>query len=207
NNGDWTEWVSGTNAALSSRVPGWDLPDRDVAIIDTATLGVSYASGLMNLCMAIGVNPASGEVSVVGTDGTNEKRFEPVINGVFLRVNLALVNPITRTNRLRDLNPHLDYITRSLPEAQRAQSLGDPRGIEWSSDGARAYITGMGSRNLIIVDANGNRVQPQSVELGEGPTGLALDEPRGRLYVWNRFSSSISVVDTSSRTVVANVAV
>ncbi|HEY0550498.1 MAG TPA: hypothetical protein VGF13_12920, partial [Verrucomicrobiae bacterium] len=207
NSGDWTEWVSGTNAALSSRVPGWDLPDRDVAIIDTSTFAVSYASGLMNLCMAIGVNPASGEISIVGTDGTNEKRFEPVINGVFLRVNLALVDPITRTNRLRDVNPHLDYITRTLPEPQRSQSLGDPRGIEWSSDGTRAYITGMGSRNLIIVNANGTRVQPQSVELGEGPTGLALDEPRARLYVWNRFSSSISVVDTSSGTVVANVAV
>src|SRR5436190_8963550 len=51
NNGDWTEWVSGTNAALSSRIQDWDLPDRDVAIIDTSTLAVSYASGLMNLCM------------------------------------------------------------------------------------------------------------------------------------------------------------
>ncbi len=207
NSGDWTEWVSGTNAALSSRIPGWDLPDRDVAIIDTTTLAVSYASALMNLCMAIGVNPASGEIAVVGTDGTNEKRFEPVLNGVFLRVNLALVNPITRTNRLRDLNPHLDYITRSLPEAQRAQSLGDPRGIEWNSDGTRAYITGMGSRNLIVVNASGDRVNPQPIEVGEGPTGLALDEVRARAYVWNRFSSTISVVDTIANAVVATVSV
>ena len=29
NNGDWTKWVSGTNAASSGRIPGWDLPDRD----------------------------------------------------------------------------------------------------------------------------------------------------------------------------------
>jgi YVTN family beta-propeller protein len=204
NNADWTEWVSGTNAALSGRIQGWDLPDRDLAIIDTVTLEVSYAQRLMNLCMAVGVNPISGQIALVGTDGTNEKRFEPLLNGVFLRVNLALVDPLTRSSRIRDLNPHLDYVTRTLPEAQRSLGLGDPRGIEWSSDGTRAYITGMGSRNLIIVDAVGDRVT-QPIELGEGPTGIAIDEARARLYVWNRFSATISVVDTGAGVVVTNV--
>jgi YVTN family beta-propeller protein len=207
NSADWTEWVSGAHAPSSGRIVGWDLPDRDVAIIDTATLQVTYAHRLMNICMAMAVNPVSGEIAVVGTDGTNERRFEPVLNGVFLRVNLALVDPITRTNRLRDLNPHLDYITRTLPQEQRALSLGDPRGILWDSSGTRAYITGMGSRNLIIVDANGHRVNPQPIELGEGPTGMALDEAHSRLYVWNRFSSTVSVVDTAGNTVVTNVPV
>ena len=207
NNGDWTEWVSGTNAATSGRIEGWDLPDRDVAIIDTGTLETTYARRLMNICMAIAVNPVTGEITVVGTEALNDRRFEPLLNGVFLRVNLALVDPVTQTSRIRDLNPHLDYVTRTLPQAQRALSLGDPRGIEWNSAGTRAYITGMGSRNLVIVDANGHRVNPQPIELGEGPTGLALDEPRARLYVWNRFSSSISVVDTSAGTVLTNVSV
>ncbi len=31
---------------------------------------------------------------------------------------------------------------------------------------------------------------------GGGPTGLVLDEARGRLYVLTRFDNSISVVDT-----------
>lgn len=207
NNADWTEWVSGTNAAVSSRVPGWDLPDRDVAIIDTTTTQVSYAQRLMNICMAIGVNPVSGEIAVVGTDGVNEKRFEPNLKGVFLRVELALVDPVTRTNRLRDLNAHLDYVTHTLPPAQRALGLGDPRGIEWSSDGTRAYITGMGSRNMIVVNADGQRVNSQPIELSEGPTGVALDESRGRIYVWNRFASTISVVSINSGTVITNVPV
>ena len=158
------------------------MPDRDVAIIDTATREVSYAHRLMNICMAIAVNPASGQITVVGIDATNERRFEPALNGVFLRLNLALVDPLTLTNRIRDLNPHLDYITRTLPPEQRALSIGDPRGIEWNSGGTRAYITGMGSRNLIVVDADGNRVDLQPIELGDGPTGIALDESRGRLY-------------------------
>jgi len=207
NHADWTEWVSGTNASSSGRIPGWDMPDRDVAIVDTTTLAVTYASRLMNICMAIGVNPVSGEIAVVGTEATNERRFEPILNGLFLRVNLALVDPITRTNRLRDLNPHLDYLTRTLPESQRALGLGDPRGIEWNADGSRAYVTGMGSRNLIIINPDGQRMNPQPIELGEGPTGMALDEGRARLYVWNRFSSSLSVVDTTAGVVVTNVPV
>ena len=207
NNGNWTPWISGTNAPLGGRIVGWDLPDRDVAIINTTNFQITYAHRLMNMCLAIGVNPASGEISVVGTEGVNEKRFEPVLNGVFHRVNLALVDPVTRTNRIRDLNPHLDYITRLLPEPQRALGLGDPRAIEWNAAGTRAYITGMGSRNLIIVDANGARVNPQPVELPEGPTGLALDEARARLYVWNRFSSSLSIVETVGHTVVTNIPV
>src|SRR6185436_19902942 len=95
----------------------------------------------------------------------------------------------------------------SVPPAARDLSVGDPRGIEWNSAGTRAYITGMGSRNLIMVDADGNRVGTQPIELGEGPTGMAVDEARARLYVWNRFSSSLSVVDTAGGSVLTNVAV
>jgi hypothetical protein len=73
----------------SGRVPGWDLYDHDLAFIDASTLEVYYATGLMNICMALGVNPATGQVTVVGTDGTNEKRFEPNVNGTFVRVRSA----------------------------------------------------------------------------------------------------------------------
>jgi DNA-binding beta-propeller fold protein YncE len=207
NNADWTEWVSGTNAALSGRIPGWDLPDRDLAIIDTSTLQVTYAQRLMNICMAVGVNPVSGQIAVVGTDATNERRFEPVLNGVFLRVNLALIDPNTLTNRIRDLNPHLDYVTRTLSEQERASSLGDPRAVEWNSAGTHAYVTGMGSRNMITIDAAGARVEAHPIELPDGPTGIAIDESRGRLYVWNRFASSVSVVDPAAGTILTNVAV
>jgi YVTN family beta-propeller protein len=176
-------------------------------VIDTATLQVTYARRLMNICMAVAVNPASGQIAVVGTDATNERRLEPKLKGVFLRINLALVDPVTLTNRIRDLNPHLDYITRSLPPAQRALALGDPRGIEWNAAGTRAYVTGMGSRNLVVIDADGARVNSQPIDLGEGPTGIALDEARSRVYVWNRFSSTISVVDTEAGTVMTNISV
>jgi len=202
NQRDWTEFVSGTNAALTQRVAGWDLPDRDLAIIDTGNFSVSYATGLMNICMTLGVNPASGKVAVVGTDSINEVRFEPNLNGVFARVRFALVDPLSHAATVKDLNPHLDYTMSTLPPADRDKSIGDPRGVVWTADGSRGYVAGMGSRNLVVIDADGNRVHPLPIELGEGPCGLALDEARQRLYVFNRFSSSISVLDTSSEVVI-----
>ena len=56
------------------------MPGRDVAVIDAAspsTAGVTYQTRLGNILMAMAVDPSSGQVSVVGTDATNEIRFEP----------------------------------------------------------------------------------------------------------------------------------
>lgn len=203
NNEDWTEYIRGTNAALTGRVAGWDLPDHDLAVINTTNFSISYASGLMNICMAVAVNPSTGKISVVGTDAINNTRFQSVLESIFIRVNLAQVNPVTLTNTIADLNPHLDYQSRQIASNMVQMSIGDPRGIVWSSDGQRLYVSGMGSDNLVVIDAKGNRIASNSViNVGQGPTGLALDESRKRLYVYNRFAGSISTVDTASNAVV-----
>jgi len=202
NNGDWTEFISGTNAAFSGRVPGWDMPDHDLAVIDTTTFSINYACGLMNICMGLAVNPASGKISVIGTDALNSTRFQGVLDGIFIRVNLAQVDPVSLTNMVKDLNPHLTYASAQVSQTERDKSLGDPRGIVWSADGSRGYVTGMGSDNLTIIDANGNRAGlAPTINVGPGPTGLALDESRNRLYIYNRFGGSISTIDTASQSV------
>ncbi len=201
NLGDWTDFITGTNAALTGRIPGWDLPDHDLAIISTTNFSITYATGLMNICMAIGVNPATGAVSVVGTDAINQIRFQSVLDGIFVRVNLAMVGPTVSNKTVVDLNPHLNYLAPQTSSSQAALSIGDPRGIAWSADGTRGYVTGMGSDNLIIIDAQGNRVT--NIDVGQGPTGLALDEPRSRVYIYNRFDGSISTVAISNQAVVA----
>ncbi|NNM28496.1 MAG: hypothetical protein HKO57_03185, partial [Akkermansiaceae bacterium] len=202
NGTDWTPWVSGANAAASGRPVGWDLLDHDVAIIDTATNGVTYAGGLMNICMAIAVHPATGEVVVVGTDATNEIRFEPKINGTFLRVNFASFAPSSPgAVTVGDLNPHLDYSSPTVAQTERDRSLGDPRAVAWNAAGSLAFVTGMGSNNLAVFDAAGNRAAPTDVvEVGEGPTGLAIDELNRRIYVLNRFEASVSIVDLDGLT-------
>jgi YVTN family beta-propeller protein len=198
NGGDWTELVSGSRASLSGRPVGWDLADHDVAVIDGRFDRVRYVRGLMTTCMALAVHPVSGALTLVGTEAKNEVRFEPNVTGVFVRAMLARVDPEGHDGpAIVDLNPHLDYSVPTLPQSERDRSLGDPRSIVWSADGGRGYVAGMGSNNVVVVDALGDRVGAP-IEVGEGPTGLALDGPAGRLYVLNKFESSISVVDTAA---------
>ncbi|MDX1503816.1 MAG: hypothetical protein R3325_15760, partial [Thermoanaerobaculia bacterium] len=148
NGGDWTDFVSGARAGRSGRRPGWEVVDRDVAVIDAATLEVGYLEGLLNAVMAIAVQPRSGRVTAVGTDATNEVRFEPLLNGRFLRVNLARAGAAGPAEVL-DLNPHLTYETPRVPAAMRKRSLGDPRAIVWSAAGDRGFVAGMGSNNVV----------------------------------------------------------
>ncbi len=206
NGGDWTAFVSGANAAESGRPAGWDLHDHDIAKIDADGLSVSYETGLMNICMALAAHPVSGDVALVGTDATNEIRFEPVVNGRFLRVQAAIVDSDgVSAPSIVDLNDHLPGTSeipfQPIPQSERDESLGDPRAIVWSDDGARGYVAGMGSNNVIVIDSSGARagLNP-TIEVGEGPTGLAYDGARSRLYVMNKFESSISVVDTVTET-------
>ncbi|MDG2122150.1 MAG: beta-propeller fold lactonase family protein [Verrucomicrobiales bacterium] len=200
NGSDWTALVSGSQAAKSGRPVGWTLIDNDVAIIDTTTLTVTYATGLMNANMAIAVNPDTGAVTTVGTDATNEIRFEPVVNGTFIRTLGATFNPSLTgpEGTTANLNPHLDYTTHTIPQESRDLSLGDPRGIVWNPAGTTAYVTGMGSNNVAVFDPTGTRLTSSPIEVGEGPTGIQLDAPRNSLYVLNRFDASLSVVDTSN---------
>jgi len=198
NVGDWTEFVSGSLASSSGRRPGWNLLDHDLAVIDVATLDVRYVSGLMNIGMALAVNPASGEATLVGTEAFNEVRFEPKVNGKFVKVHLARVNTaVGGSKTIVDLNSHLNYLQSTVPQAQRDRSIGDPRAIVWRADGQRGWVAGLGSNNVIAIDANGARIG-NPIEVGEGPAGLALDDLRGRLYVWNHFEASLSLVDSAA---------
>lgn len=199
NGGDWTDMVTGPLAAESGRLQGWDLPDRDLVVVDAASLSTSYVTGLMNLNMAVSVNPATSEVTVVGTDATNEIRFETNLNGTFIRTRVALVDvPGSSVSRV-DLNPHLSYTVSTISQTFRNRSIGTPRAVAWRSAGDTAFVAGMGSNNLILIDATGARTGlAPTIEVGEGPTGLALDEPRDRIYVLNKFESSVSVVDLTT---------
>ncbi len=192
NNGDWTPLVSG--GASDNRIAGWDLKDRDVAIIDAENLSVSYQNTLGNILMAMSTHPVSGEVYVVGTDATNHIRFEPNLNGTFMRHNLSRFTPGDGEATITDLNPHLDYSSPSVTNPEKAQSIGDPRAVTWLADGSRAYVSGMGSNNVVMIDADGNRVG-EPIATGEGPTGIVLNEAIGRAFVLNKFSASVTSID------------
>jgi len=186
NNGVWT------GAILSN------MHDNDVVIIDTGTLATTFAKSLMNINMAIALRPTGGgnEVTVVGTDATNLIRFEPNLQSTFVRVMMGWFDSAAPgAVSTFDINPHLTYAVRSIPQAQRDDSIGDPRGIVWNAGGTTGYVTGMGSNNVVSIAPGGARIA--RADIGEGPTGIALDEARGKLYVLNKFEGSLSVVGVS----------
>ncbi len=211
NGEDWTSLVSGQFAASSGRISGWDLPDRDIAVINTSNGAVSYISRLMTMGLNLAVHPVTGQVTMVGTDSHNERRFEPVVNGLFSTVLMATASETGAAASIVDINQYgVDFNQRPLSQAQLDRAIGDPRDITWSADGTRAYIAGMGSNNVIVVNAQGQRVTDAGlaaeIEVGEGPTDLALDESLDRLYVWNHFEASLSVIDTRTRLEIDRVA-
>ncbi len=211
--------MSGPQASASGRVADWTLPDRDVAIIDASSLAVSYARGLMNIVMAIGVRPGDGQVTVVGTDAVNEIRFEPNLKGRFVRVELARFAPeLPAAAQIIDLNAgHLDYSDSQIAaqsdpatasQALRDRSIGDPRAIAWRGDGTRGYVAGMGSNNVVVIGPAGERLAPlddsssAAIGVGPGPTGLVLDSASARLYVLERFGAAVSWIDLATEQVV-----
>lgn len=192
-------WLDENGADWSAQVD-WDLHDHDLAVIDASSLDVSYVSGLMNLNMAFAQRP-DGAITVVGTDAANVQRFEPTQTGRFVHSVLAEVDADSLSvRRILDLNPHLAAayaagLARVEPEL-RARSVADPRAIVWSGDGERGFIAGMGSNQVALFNRAGERVS--EIAAGEGPTGLALDSDRSRLYVLNRFEASVAVFDSDT---------
>lgn len=188
NGGDWSEFIT------------WDQHDHDLAIIDADSLDVRYVTRLMTTNMHVAPF-GDGGVVVVGTEALNDRRFEPNLTGRFIHVVAATIDAARAEHgEIVDLNPHLaEAYAAGLPrvdESLRRQSVADPRGVVFSADGTRGYVSGMGSDNVVAIDAGGARLG--AVDVGQGPTGLALHEARSRLYVLNRFDASISVVDTQS---------
>ncbi len=202
NNADWTSFVSGSHAPEADRVAGWDLVDRDLVAINANTLSVQYFAGAMNINMALAVNPITGDVSMAGTDATNEIRFEPNLTGRFVRVKMATFNS-TGMKKQVDLNPHLNYSQNRIPQTERNRSIGDPRGIAIESSGQRTWITGMGSNNVIVVNANGNRLS--RIKVPEGPTGIVADDSRNRIYVLSRFAGVIVSLNLSERRLLSTI--
>ena len=203
----------------------FSLPDKDVFAISATANPPAQVPGAAGVYTGVGtilfnmaVNPVSGKVYVSNTEARNDLRFEGpgTFAGSSLRGHLhesritvlgaGAVTP-------RHLNKHIDYdvCCAPIPNAEGEKSLAQPLGMSVSSDGATLYVAAFGSSKLGVystaaleadtfVPSTANQI-PLS---GGGPTGVVLDEARGRLYVLTRFDNAISVVNTTTRQEVAH---
>ncbi len=174
------------------------LLDNDVIAISTSSFAVvanyhDVGTTLFNVAVA-----PNGNLFVSNQDASNQIRFEPNVRAKFLQNRVTVINPVSGIPTAHHLNSHIDYNTPAGSGGERAQSICIPLDVTISSDGQEVYVAGFGSRKVAVLDAGGNVTR--RIDVGEGPAGVALDEIRNRLYVLNRFASSVSVVDLSNDT-------
>lgn len=222
---DGQHWVDELGTVYDDSVR-LSLPDKDVFVIDALAsppaalpepAGVFRGVGTVLFNMA--VNPVSGRVYVSNTDGKNRQRFEGpgIFAGHSLRGHLhesqiTVLEGVSASPR--HLNKHVDYseCCAPVPNDESERSLAFPQMMAVSSDGSTLYVAALGSSKLGVfstAELEADTFVPSSashVELtGGGPTGVVLDEQRGRLYALTRFNNSVAIVDAAAKQQVGEV--
>lgn len=201
--------VDATDPAWNSVIP-YTMPDNDVAEIDVATLSVSrYFPRVGTSNLGLAVQPVTGDLFVTNIDARNLVHFEPNLRAHFVDNRVSRIGIAAGDVSTADLNAGIDYSV--LPNgAAQSTALAQPSAIVFQPAGAFSYIAAFGSDRIAKVDANG--VVQSRIELGStalnsrgkrGPRGLALNPTTQNLYVLNRISNTLTVIDTAAERVLA----
>jgi DNA-binding beta-propeller fold protein YncE/mono/diheme cytochrome c family protein len=193
----------------------FSLPDLDVFAIDAdaaTPVEVQSWSGVGTVLFNMVASPTDPDkLWVTNTEARNEVRFEgpgevfgsTSVRGRLHEARITVLDGTTVTPR--HLNPHIDYDLVPSPPGTRERSLATPLGMAASADGETLWVAAFGSSKvaaLSTAELDAGTFVPDEADhavlSGGGPTGLVLDEPRGRLYVLTRFDNAISIVDTAT---------
>jgi YVTN family beta-propeller protein len=194
-------WIDERGNTKWTQFVPYTLSDVDLTLIDATTTTARIQTEVTGIGTHIGnavLDSAGSRLYVLNDDAHNEVRFEPNLSGRFISTRVSIVNFGAQAPAITafDLNPHINLDISSGSDSERAQSLALPADIARSADGT-LYVTATGSAKVGIMDQSG-AVQAR-IAVGQGPTGLAIDDPRGRLYVLNRFDEALSIVDVKAR--------
>src|SRR5438477_4585863 len=209
-NWNGSNWVDELNRSWNSVIP-YTLADSDLFVINASGTPPSVSAQVRSLGTHIGnmaFDPTSQRLLVANLEDINQVRFEPNVRGRFQATRVSVLNAPAGTTptlaSVSDLNAHVDFNNTAGTDAERAPSLAIPADIKRAADGT-VHVAATSSAKVGFLDSLG-AVQGR-INVGNGPTGLAVDDARGRLYVLNRFDQTISIVDTASKTQTAVVAV
>lgn len=198
------KWVDELGRDWSEHVP-FSLPDYDVFALNANADPVDFAaqqtfSGVGTVLFNMAVNPVTDAVYVSNTEARNHVRFEPVLNGHNAESRITVLQGADVLPR--HLNPHIDYSIPTGTQAERDATLASPVDMVVSSDGETLFVAALGSGKVAALstaaleagDIGARPEDRQLIEVGPGPSGLALDETRDRLYVLDRIDASIRVI-------------
>ena len=199
-------WIDERGDSRWNQFIPYRLADVDVVAIDASGATPTISREITGVGTIIGntvFDPASKRLYAANLEAHNEVRFEPVLRGRFVdnRVSIIALNGSTAGVTSVDLNAHVNFSNPLGSDDERSRSLALPADIARSSDGT-LYVAAMGSAKVGVLNASGAVLS--RIGVGQGPTGLALDEARQRLYVLNRFDNTIGVVDLTARAQTSN---
>ena len=204
-NGVWRDFVG---RDWNQAVP-FELPDYDIFVIDAAAESpdvINKISGVGTVLFDIAVRPGDGELWVTNTEAMNFIPFESRLQGKFATNRITTIRQAdnhTATKNFTDLNRHIDHGGKGSAR-ERQLSLAQPLQLQFANDGERAYVAAFGSGKIGVLDRSGEVVD--RLPVGFGPSGLAVDERRQRLFVLNHLDASIAVVDLLRREVIETAA-
>ncbi|MFO0972861.1 MAG: hypothetical protein U1A27_05400 [Phycisphaerae bacterium] len=195
------------NAIWDAQVP-WVLLNNDVAMINAATSAVTYVTNIANINTSMAIQPGTNAPTITGEYLVNESRFENKARDGLSHVRIITFDPLnppplfSALNKVSDLNQHLfanppiPIYKQTVTQAEHDLSIGLVRGVAWNAAGTSAYVAGMGSNNVVRTNNTGTRLA--TINVGQGPSGLAFDGPRNRLYVLNRFDATLSIINAAT---------
>jgi YVTN family beta-propeller protein len=214
-----SQWKDAAGVNWTSNV-FFSLPDHDVFAVNADTFAAgSVYDHVGTILFNLAVNPASGKVYASNTESPNHVLFEgpgnhggSTVQGHLSEARITVLSG-SSTVQPRHLNKHIDYskLHTDVPDlvdtTQKEHSLATPLQMAVSSDGATLYVAAFGSAKVGVFDVaalEADSFDPTVasaayIPTGGGPSGLVLDEARGRLYVATRFDNSVSVIDLATR--------
>ena len=203
------KWVDETGSTKWSKFVPFTLADNDLFVIDALADKPTVINTVNTIGTHIGnsvFDATSNRLFVVNTESDNVVRFEPKVSGRFIKTQLGVVSFSDKKPKVStvSLNPHIDYSKPESSEEDKAKSIAMPTDIVQDSSG-RFYVSSTGSAKIGVLDSNG--VIQARIKVGDGPTGLAVDNQRRQLYVLNRFEQTISIVNTTSQQESSRVAI
>jgi hypothetical protein len=191
-NGNWVD----ETAKLWNAKARYTVLDADVSEINTSSNTVARTfAGIGSANFALAVN-AVGTIAVTATEARNLVRFEPNLSGHNVDTRAAFIRKGGAVT-LSDLNPHIDYTVTPGPQGERDSSVGIPTGAAWSGDGQRLYLTSLASNHVAVLDPALPGQVKARVPAVAGPTGVVVDDARGRLYVVGRFHNQLQTLSTA----------
>ena len=156
-----------------------------VSVIDTlrrAVLGVITTGADSNMAQKVAIHPLSGLA------------YMPHIRSN--TANRSLLFDTTVFPLVSALDP--DSL-QAVPAERVDLSLGEhsvnmPFDLAFSPDGARGYVTNLGSGDLSVISF-GSRRKLADIDVGGGPRSVVVSPNGARAFVVNSLSSDVSVVD------------